>query len=345
MCKPQKIFWKREKTVKFKKIAITGGAGYVGSALVPYLIDRGYEVTVLDLFLYGDDVLKGISCPSLLNKVKLDIRDEKKLTEVIQDQDALIHLACISNDPSFDLDPHLGKSINFDAFNGLLRAVRRSQIRRFIYASTSSVYGVKKETDVHEEGACAPLTDYSRYKLLCEEALKKEGLGDCEYVILRPATVCGYAPRLRLDLVVNILTINALVKNKITLFGRDQLRPNIHIQDIVEVYRILLETDGDKIHRETFNAGYQNRSLAEIAEIIRETLGNSVEIEFKPTNDPRSYHITSEKIKRVLAFQPRHTIEEAVQGLSGAYNKGWISDPLNNPFYYNIKMMKELHLQ
>jgi len=280
-----------------------------------------------------------------LHKVRLDIRDEKALSERLRGMDAVIHLACISNDPSFDLDPALGRSINYEAFPGLLRAVRGSGAQRFIYASTSSVYGVRPEKDVDEESPCEPLTDYSRYKLMCEEILKKEGVGDCEYVILRPATVCGYARRLRLDLTVNILTINALVKKKITVFGGSQLRPNVHMLDVIDVYRLLLEADGKKIHRETFNAGYQNRSVSDIAEMVKKELADpSLTLECQPTDDIRSYHISSGKIRRVLGFQATHTIEEAIRDLASAYREGRIKDPLTNPLYYNIKRMKEIRL-
>ncbi len=325
----------------FRKIAVTGGAGYVGSALVPELLSAGYEVTVCDLFWYGEDVFDGCTSRSGLKLARLDIRDEAALTRALQGMDAVIHLACISNDPSFELDPRLGKSVNYDAFFGLLQAVRSNGVKRFIYASSSSVYGVKQERNVTEDVPREPLTDYSRYKVLCEEALQADGLDGCEWVIVRPATVCGYAPRLRLDLTVNILTVHALAKKTITVFGGAQLRPNLNIRDMVTAYRLLLEAPGRLIHRQIFNIGYQNKAVAEIAEIVRRQVADpDVRIVVEPTNDLRSYHINSDRVKRVLGFKPRWTIEAAVQSICEAYRAGRIPEPLASPRYYNIRTMQ-----
>ena len=329
---------------RFQQVAITGGAGYVGSALVPALLADGYEVMVLDLFLYGEDVFAEHGANPKLHAVKLDIRDDAALTRALAGVDAVIHLACISNDPSFELDPQLGKSINYDAFGGLLRAVRANGVKRFIYASSSSVYGIK-EGEVREDTVCEPLTDYSKYKLLCEEQLKAEGLGACEWVIVRPATVCGYAPRLRLDLTVNILTIHALVNKRITVFGGSQLRPNLHINDMVAAYRLLLSVDGGLIHGQTFNVGYQNRSVSDLAELVKREVGDpAVTIETKPTNDLRSYHINADRIGQRLGFQPSHTIEDAAQSVCDAFRAGRIQEPLTNARYYNIKTMQAVKL-
>ena len=330
----------------FSRVAVTGGAGYVGSALVPLLLEAGYDVTVLDLFLYGDDVFGTWSGNPRLHLVKLDLRNEDRLQEALKGMDAVIHLACISNDPSFELDPRLGKSVNYDAFFGLLRAVRSNRVKRFIYASSSSVYGVKEQSNVTEETNCDPLTDYSKYKLLCEQALQSEGVGDCEWVVVRPATVCGYAQRLRLDLTVNILTIHALVKKEITVFGGAQLRPNLNIKDMIAAYRLLLEVPKAPIHGQTFNIGYQNRSVSELADIVRKEIGESgIRISVKPTDDLRSFHINSDRIKAALGFSPRSTIEDAVGSLCKAYRAGWMNEPLSNPRYYNIKTMQTLKLE
>lgn len=331
---------------RFRRLAVTGGAGYVGSALVPFLIRRGYEVSVIDLFLYGEDVFDGIGDRRALRTVKGDIRDESLLRRALDGVDGVIHLACISNDPSFELDPALGRSINYEAFLGLLRAVRDSGVRRFIYASSSSVYGVRSEPNVREDSPCEPLTDYSKYKLACERALHETDLGGCEFVVVRPATVCGYAPRMRLDLTVNILTIHALAKKEITVFGGRQLRPNINIKDMVEVYRVLLEAPADKVSGETFNAGYENRSVAEIAEMVREVVEDpAVTIRVEPTVDHRSYHINSDKIADRLGFRAWWTIQDAVRGIREAYAQGRIPDPLGDPRYYNIKTMQRVGLR
>lgn len=327
------------------RVFITGGAGYVGSALVPRLLEKGYSVVVYDLYLYGD-VFAGLKGNPLLVEVKGDIRDRKKLIGASKGCDALIHLACISNDPSYDLDPKLGKSINYDAFFNVIDAMKENRIRRLIYASSSSVYGIKEEQNVTEDASLEPLTDYSKFKVACEKALLD--LEDCpfEYVIVRPATVCGYAPRLRLDVVVNILTMNALVNKKIKILGGDQLRPNINIKDMVRVYELLLEAPKEKIYKEIFNAGYQNYPVKEIARMVKDTCGDeSILFEAVPTDDNRSYHINSEKIVRKLGFESRFTIQDAVQSLIDAWKKGLIHDPLNNPLYHNIKRMKEVRLR
>lgn len=329
-----------------KRVFITGGAGYVGSAVVPSLLSKGYEVIVYDLYIYGD-VFKDLNSPKL-TEIKGDIRDRKKVVEAAKGTDAIIHLACISNDPSFELDPALGKSINFDAFYNILEAAKVNGVKRFIYASTSSVYGLKSEKNVVEEATLEPLTDYSMYKAECEQVLKEEG-EDIEWVTIRPATVCGYAPRLRLDLVVNILTINALVNRKVKIFGGRQLRPNINIKDMVMAYELLLTAPWEKLRRQTFNIGYQNMMVSEIAllakRVVEKALGGEVGLDVVPTNDNRSYHINSDKIREVLGFSPQYTVEEAVETLVDAFKKGLLKDPLTNPLYYNIKRMQELKLK
>ncbi len=328
-----------------QKVAVIGGAGYVGSALVPTLLERGYEVKVIDLFLYGDQGLEAAKKSPLFKSVKADIRDRHRLLKELEGIEAVIHLACISNDPSFELNPKLGKAINYDAFPGLLEAVRENGVRRFIYASTSSVYGVKKEPHVTEETSCEPLTDYSRYKMLCEDTLRSTDLGDCDTAILRPATACGYAPRMRLDLTVNILTIHALVRKEITVYGGNQLRPNIHVEDMVGAYRTLLEAPAEKIKGETFNVGYENETVMNLAEMVKRQIGDpAVAIRVEPTDDHRSYHINSDKIKRALGFKPRYTILDAIDSICKAYREGRIPNPLTDDRYYNIRTMKKTKL-
>lgn len=332
--------------LKFKNVLIIGGAGYVGSALVPSMLKNGYNVTVYDLYLYGD-VFSNLEDIPNLTQVKADIRDREKLIEASKDIDAIIHLACISNDPSYELDPALGKSINYDAFFNVLEAAEKNNIKRFIYASSSSIYGLKEERDIREDASCEPLTDYSKYKLECEKELLEFGkVHEMEHVIVRPATVCGYTPRLRLDLVVNILTINALVNRTIKIFGGKQLRPNIYIKDLVRVYELLLSAPKEKINGQIFNAGYQNYSVEELAEKVKSVIGDpKIELESVPSDDIRSYHINSDKIRDVLGFEPRYTIEDAVRSLVDAYGKGLIEDGLKNPLYYNIKMMQKVNLR
>ena len=323
------------------KIFVIGGAGYVGSALVPKLIDNGHEVTVYDLFIYGEEVLK---TDKNLNIIKGDIRDLDKLEKSLINHEIIIHLACISNDPSFELNPKLGKSINLDCFRPLVELSIKNKIRRFIYASSSSVYGIKKEKNVNETLKLEPLTDYSKFKADCERILQEYTSDTFETVIVRPATVCGYAKRQRLDVVVNILTNLAFNKRKITIYGGDQLRPNIHIMDMVNVYMKILYTDKKLVNGQIFNAGYDNFTVREIANTVKKVIGDDVEVETVKTNDNRSYHISSQKIKEILDFDSKFTIKDAIQDLKDAFEQKKLPNSLEDSKYFNIKRMQELNL-
>lgn len=328
-----------------KNVLVTGGAGYVGAILVPKLLDQGYTVKVLDLFMYGEQVLDPVKDHPNLQKIRGDIRDRSLLERSLAGCDAVIHLACISNDPSFELDPELGKSINYDAFSPLVEVSKDSGVHRFIYASSSSVYGVRKEENVTEELELLPLTDYSKYKALCEDVLHAKREPGFNTLILRPATVCGYSPRLRLDLIVNILTNHAVNNGKIAVFGGDQMRPNIHIDDVTDLYVKALECPDDSIDGKVFNAGYDNQKVMEIAEMTREVVGGDVQIVATPTDDNRSYHISSEKIKRELGFVPNFSTRDAVSDLVTAFGSGRIPDPMTDIRYHNIKTMQALNLR
>ena len=323
------------------KIFITGGAGYVGAVLVPNLLDNGYVVTVLDLMIYGENVLP--SHPNL-NAVKGDIRDQALLQKLLPGHDAVIHLACISNDPSFELNPDLGKSINLDAFQPLVEISKSCSVKRFIYASSSSVYGIKDEPNVHEEMVLEPLTDYSQFKADCEKILAEYQSNDFTTVTIRPATVCGYSPRQRLDVVVNILTNLAYHKREISIFGGDQLRPNIHIADMAAAYLALITAPKEKIAGKIFNAGYENQPVREIAQTVKAVVGEDVNLITTPTDDNRSYHISSQKIKDELGFETTYTIRNAVEDLCAAFDKGLLANSLDNEMYFNIKRMQSLRL-
>ena len=327
------------------QVLVTGGAGYVGAVLVPKLLDKGYKVKVLDLFIYGENVWDAVKDNPNLEKIKGDIRDRALLERIMPGCDAIIHLACISNDPSFELDPDLGKSINYDSFADLVDVSKDSGIHRFIYASSSSVYGIREETNVHEELALMPLTDYSKFKAMCEEDLLKKREPGFVPLILRPATVCGYSPRLRLDLTVNILTNHAVNNQKITVFGGQQMRPNIHIQDVTDLYVKSLEWADESIDGQIFNAGYDNQKVIDIAETVREAVGEKVSVITTPTDDNRSYHISSAKIKDQLGFAPVHSIGGAVNDLVKAFSRGMITNPMDDIRYYNIKTMQALSLK
>src|SRR5262249_32362990 len=262
---------------RFKRVLVTGGAGYVGSNLIPKMLAAGYGVVVLDLYIYGD-VFVDLKSNPRLTEVKGDLRDSAVVARAVAGCDAAIHLACISNDPSFDLNPDLGKSINYDCFRPLVKACKDAGVKGFIYASSSSVYGIKNDVDVTEELPLEPLTDYSRYKAMCEEVLQQEREPGFTCVTLRPATVCGYAPRLRLDLTVNILTNHAINNGRITVFGGDQLRPNIHVDDMTDLYVRLLDAPEGAINGKVWNAGYHNLKVRDIAEMVRGEVGPKVDI-------------------------------------------------------------------
>jgi len=328
-------------------VLVTGGAGYVGSMLIPKLLAAGHRVTVLDLYLYGD-VFADLADNPRLKQVKGDLRDGATVQKALQGCDAVIHLACISNDPSFELDPNLGKSINFDCFRPLVRAAKEVGVRRFIYASSSSVYGIKDDAEVTEALALEPLTDYSKFKAMCEEVLQQEREPGFVTLTLRPATVCGYAPRLRLDLTVNILTNHAVNNGKITVFGGGQKRPNIHVEDMTDLYLKCLQYGDAEIDGKIFNAGYENHTVMQIAEMVRGVVGSEtgrvVEIAATPTDDNRSYHVSSDKIRRELGFVPSHTIGDAASSLVTAFKAGKVPNAMTDKVYYNIKTMQAVHL-
>jgi nucleoside-diphosphate-sugar epimerase len=326
-------------------VFVTGGAGYVGARLVPKLLAAGHSVKVLDLFLYGDDVFDQ-HADDRLTLVKGDIRDAELIRRELEGSTDLVHLACISNDPSFELDPALGKSINYDAFFGLVAISKQLGVSRFLYASSSSVYGVKAEESVTEDLPLEPLTDYSKYKALCEPVLLAEHNPEFIPVVLRPATVCGYSPRLRLDLTVNLLTAHAYFNGIVKVFGGGQQRPNIHIEDLTDLYVQMLEYPVELVAGKTFNVGYENHTVAQIAEMVRNvaSLYRSVQVEVVPTVDHRSYRISSKKIQDELGFVPRHTIEDAIRDLMDAFDKGKVPDAMSDDRYYNIKTMQALQL-
>ena len=256
----------------------------------------------------------------------------------------VIHLACISNDPSFELNPKLGKSINFDAFEPLVKVSKLNGINQFIYASSSSVYGIKEEKNVTEDMDLKPLTDYSKFKADCEKILNLYKSKDFITTTIRPSTVCGYARRQRLDLVVNILTNHAFHNRKIKVFGGEQLRPNIHIKDMVDTYLHLLNSDKDKINGEIFNVGFKNQSVNDLANDVREVLGHDIEIKKTETNDNRSYHVSSEKINKLIGFAPKYSVKDAVLDLKEAFENKFLTNTFEDEMYFNIKRMQSIKL-
>jgi nucleoside-diphosphate-sugar epimerase len=332
-----------------KKVLVAGGAGYVGCVLVPKLLDAAYDVLVFDLMLFGDEGLPR-DHPGL-TVIAGDLRDTPKFASALKGVDSVIHLACISNDPSFELDPALSKSINFDCFEPTVKACVNAGVKRFVYASTSSVYGVSDAPEVTEDHPLLPVSDYNKYKGLSEPFLLKYQSPEFTTVIIRPATVCGYSPRTRLDLTINILTNHAVNKGKITVFGGTQKRPNIHIDDIADLYVDLVERPATQIAGETFNAGYENFTISELATQVKTIVEQEfpdkapIPIETTPSNDLRSYHVSSKKILQKLGWAPKRTIEDAVRDLCKAFKAGKLPNSMTDEKYINVRTVKSLALR
>ena len=330
----------------FDRVFVTGGAGYCGSRLVPQLLDAGYRVTVYDTMYFGADHLPDDKAD--LTLLKGDIRDTAHLRASMVGHDAFVSLACISNDASFELDEKLSTSVNLDAFEPMVKAAKDVGVKRFIYASSSSVYGVSDRPDVTEDHPLVPLTLYNKYKGMCEPLLNRHADDRFTVVTFRPATVCGYAPRQRLDLSVNILTNHAVNKGKITVFGGSQLRPNLHVQDYVDAVLLFLTAPSEKLQREVFNVDYQNLSIMDIAHLVRKVVGEEfsdrgeIDIVTTPTDDIRSYHINSDKIARALGYRPKYTIEDAVRELCVAFKRGELPDSFADDAYFNVKRLQRL---
>lgn len=334
------------------KILITGGAGYVGQKLIAYLVAKNHQVSSLDI-AYASTGMKmrmllndNLSVDKCLEyiEIKGDIRNLAIVHDWIKNCDVIIHLACISNDPSFDLDPALGKSINYDAFRPLVKIAKDAGVKRFIYASSSSVYGVKKEKEVTEDLSLEPLTDYSKYKAMCEEVLNEEREPGFETVIVRPATICGYSPSMRFDLSVHILTLAAVREGKITIFGGQQYRPHIHIDDMINAYVTLLEAPAEKVDGQVFNVGHANHTMDELAAMVRHMVSYNVDIEHQQLEgDKRSYSILSDKIERVIGWKAKRSILSAIGEVRDCLKDGRITNP-DDDKYYTIRKIKNMRL-
>lgn len=332
-----------------KKVLVTGGAGYKGCVLVPKLLDAGYAVVVYDLMLFGAD---GLPSHPNLQVIKGDIRDLPAYTAALAGVHSVIHMACISNDPSFELDEALSRTINYDCFEPLVVASKRAGVRRFIYVSSSSVYGVSDAPEVTEEHPLVPLTLYNKYKGMCEPLLFKHQAPGFTCITLRPATVCGYSPRMRFDLTINILTNHAVNRGVITVFGGAQKRPNIHVEDVTELYVQMLEYPEAKVAGEIFNVGYENHTVSQLAQFVKKVVEEEfpakapIQVTTTPSNDNRSYHVSSRKIFERLGWKPRRTIEDAVRGLCQAFKDGrFHGNTLTDESYVNVKVVKGLHLK
>ena len=325
-----------------EKVLVTGAAGYVGSVLVPKLLNAGYDVRALDLMLFGTNGIDPVrdKCEIVCG----DIRDESLLEKSISGADHIIHLAAIANDPCSNLNPELTEQVNYIATKNIARLARENGVRRMVYSSSSSVYGVREEPNVTEDLELRPLTIYSKTKAWAEDAIREQTTRDFTTVSIRSATVCGYSPRQRLDLVVNIFASDAILKGEIGVNGGEQKRPNVHIEDITDLYLGMLSIPSEKVSGDVFNYGKENFSLNRIAEMVREEVGEHVKIKINPkTADSRSYHISSEKIEKTLGVFPQRTVRNAISDLKNAFERGLIPNPSDSR-YRNIIRMKEINL-
>jgi nucleoside-diphosphate-sugar epimerase len=307
------------------KVLVTGGCGYIGTRLTQALIERTpHEVDVLDTMWFGNHL---VPHPRLTVR-QLDVR---RIDDVdLSGYDTIFHLANIANDPSVELNPYSSWEVNVLAGMRLIDRAARQGVRQFVFASSASVYGLKSEPRVTEDLDLYPLSEYNKTKMVAERVVLSYA-DSMTTTVIRPATVCGYSPRMRLDVVVNMLTVQALSRGKITVLGGDQTRPNIHIDDLVDVYLFSL----DRRLQGVFNAGFENLSVMEIARAVTREV--PAEIEVKPSNDPRSYFVCSDKLLGT-GFAPKRNVQTAIREMAAAYHEGRITD---DPISYNVRWMRQ----
>lgn len=308
------------------KILVTGGCGYKGSVLIPKLLQKKHEVVAIDIQWFGNYLQPN----SNLKVIKADIRDPS--THWFEGIDAVIHLASVANDPCSDLNPKLSWEIGPLATMRLIEMAIDASVSQFIYASSGSVYGVNEAEKVTEDLPLNPLSDYNKTKMVTERVL----LSYQDHIaiqIVRPATVCGVSPRMRLDVSVNMMTMQALENNVMTVFGGAQVRPNIHIDDVTDLYLYVLAR---KDLTGVFNAGFENLSILEIAHLVQKYV--PAEIKITPSNDPRSYRLCSDKLRNT-GFFPKKNVEMAIQEIVACYKNGRLK---NNSQFYNLKTMQQL---
>ncbi len=311
------------------KILVTGGCGYKGSVLVPLLLDQGHQVVSIDTQWFGNHLKDH---PNLLN-LKLDVRDIE--LEHLDKTDVVIHLANIANDPAVELNPNLSWEVNVLATQQLIEKAKKNKVKQFIFASSGSVYGVKEEDKVTEDLDLVPISVYNKTKMIAERVLLSYK-NDMQIHCIRPATVCGFSPRMRLDVSVNMFTYQALKNGKMTIFGGDQTRPNIHIKDIANVYMHFIKNPN--IESGCFNAGFENIRIIDIAKMVQTRIPS--ELLISESNDPRSYRQDSTKLLQT-GFSPKFSVKDAIDEIAEIYNAGQLLDSDN---CFTVKWMKTLKL-
>lgn len=307
------------------KVLVTGACGYKGTVLVPKLLAQGHSVVALDIMWFGNFLRPHAN----LEIVRADVRDADSIR--LDDIDAIIHLSSVANDPCGDLDPKLTWEISCLATMQLADKAVRKGVKRFIYASSGSVYGVKDEPQVTEDLELKPISEYNKTKMVAERVLLSYA-NDMAVQIIRPATVCGYSPRMRLDVSVNMLTMQALTREEITVLGGKQTRPNIHIDDITDLYLFMLDHPE---HAGVFNAGFENLSIMEIAERVVEHAPARITV--KGSNDPRSYRVNSDKLL-ATGFRPKKTVNDAIREIAARYREGVLKE---DDRFHNLKWMQK----
>jgi nucleoside-diphosphate-sugar epimerase len=320
-------------------VLITGGCGYIGSKLVPRLLADGWTVRVLDCLWFGNRLPASVLGSPALTVTQGDIRDSRSLDRAVDGADAVIHLAAVANDPSAELDPGLTRAINLEAALDLLERARRGGVGRFVNASTATVYGVRDEPDVDETFEHRPITLYGELKSITDGATAAANGREFTTVNLRSATVCGWSPRMRLDLTVNILTEQAKNRGRITVHGGAQKRPNVVIDDLVEAYRLLLTAPADRVGGESFNISASNRTVRSIAEAVAAAVNPAAVIDVEPVFDHRSYHISTRKAETVLGFRPTLDVEDGARQVAEAIDDGRLTRPEQDR-YRNLATLK-----
>ena len=327
------------------KLLITGGSGYVGTRLINRLLKKdNIKIINYDISFFGD---KHLPESNNFRYYKEDIRNPKKFAEVLKENkvDTVLHLACISNDPTFELNNSLSKEINFDCFEPLVKTSKENGVKKFIYASTCSVYGISESPNVTEDHPLVPLTDYNKFKAKCEPILNSYADEDFNTITIRPATVCGYSEKMRFDLTVNILTNFAYNKGFIKVLGGEQYRPNVHIDDMCNLYNFLIFNEIKKYNKGVYNVGTENLKVIDIAKkiksLFKKILDRNIDIKIEPSNDNRSYQINSDKIQNQLGFKFRLSVDDAVTDLIEAFESKKLTDTFSEE-WQNIAVLKKL---
>ena len=311
------------------KILVTGGCGYKGSVLIPELLQDGHKIVCIDTQWFGNSLPNH---PNLEN-IKQDVRYVENIP--FDNVEVVIHLANIANDPAVELNPTLSWEVNVLAGQQLADKAVRNNVKQFIFASSGSVYGIKDEPKVTEDLSLIPISVYNKTKMVAERVFLSYSQ-EMKIHCIRPATVCGISPRMRLDVSVNMLSFQALKNGKITVFGGEQTRPNIHIKDMVNVYRHFI--NNIDIESGCYNAGFENISILDIANMVKRNINS--EIIISKSNDPRSYRQDSSKLL-ATGFKPKFGIEDAIKEIKELYYKG---DLVDKDSFYTVKWMKKLNL-